>query len=44
MEGTEHLVSFLQRNKRGDHYTDICIEDNANFTNHSLGEKSEDVE
>lgn len=26
-EGTEHLVSFLQRNNRGDHYIDICIED-----------------
>ncbi len=26
-EGTEHLVSFLQRNNKGDQYIDICIEE-----------------
>jgi hypothetical protein len=26
-EGTEHLISFLQRNNHGDQHIDICIED-----------------
>jgi hypothetical protein len=26
-EGTEHLISFLQRNKNGDQHIDICIEE-----------------